>query len=99
MTDNNSHAELETAAAFDNFGDTGNLDHALVELLFLFNFLHLVVRHSVLHRALEFQAAFARAIGRPELATDPRFESSAARAKHAPACVAILDEAFASRPR
>jgi crotonobetainyl-CoA:carnitine CoA-transferase CaiB-like acyl-CoA transferase len=46
-----------------------------------------------------YWADFARAIGRPDLATDPRFESSAARAKHAPACVAILDEAFASRPR
>jgi crotonobetainyl-CoA:carnitine CoA-transferase CaiB-like acyl-CoA transferase len=46
-----------------------------------------------------YWADFARAIGRPELATDPRFESAAARAKHLPECVAILDEAFASRPR
>jgi crotonobetainyl-CoA:carnitine CoA-transferase CaiB-like acyl-CoA transferase len=42
---------------------------------------------------------FAGAIGRPELAADTRFESAAARAKHAAECVAILDEAFASGPR
>jgi crotonobetainyl-CoA:carnitine CoA-transferase CaiB-like acyl-CoA transferase len=42
---------------------------------------------------------FARAIGRPELATDARFASAAARAQHAAEGVAILDEAFASRPR
>ena len=46
-----------------------------------------------------YWADFARAIGQPDLATDPRFESMAARAKHAAECVAILDDAFASRPR
>jgi crotonobetainyl-CoA:carnitine CoA-transferase CaiB-like acyl-CoA transferase len=46
-----------------------------------------------------YWADFARAIAQPDLATDPRFESMAARAKHAAECVAILDDAFASRPR
>jgi crotonobetainyl-CoA:carnitine CoA-transferase CaiB-like acyl-CoA transferase len=41
----------------------------------------------------------ARVIGRPELATDPRFADAGARAKHSAECVAILDQAFASRPR
>jgi crotonobetainyl-CoA:carnitine CoA-transferase CaiB-like acyl-CoA transferase len=46
-----------------------------------------------------YWAHFARALGRPELATDPRFAELRARAQNAEACVAILDEAFASRPR
>jgi len=41
----------------------------------------------------------ARLIGRPELVTDPRFESMDARAANKESCVAILDEAFAQRPR
>jgi len=36
-------------------------------------------------------------VGRPELAEDPRFVDSSARAKNSEACVAILDEIFASR--
>jgi len=46
-----------------------------------------------------YWAHFARALGRPELATDPRFADLRARAQNAEACVAILDETFASRPR
>ncbi|HEY8548231.1 MAG TPA: CoA transferase [Acidimicrobiales bacterium] len=37
------------------------------------------------------------AIGRPELADDPRFATFAARAEHRGECIAILDEVFASR--
>jgi len=37
------------------------------------------------------------AVGRPELATDPRFDSFAARADHRGECVAILDDIFAQR--
>jgi len=41
----------------------------------------------------------ARLIERPELATDPKWATAAARAGNAEACVALLDEAFAKRPR
>jgi crotonobetainyl-CoA:carnitine CoA-transferase CaiB-like acyl-CoA transferase len=46
-----------------------------------------------------YWADFAAAIGRPELAGDPRFATLAVRAQNAAECVAILDEAFKSRPR
>jgi crotonobetainyl-CoA:carnitine CoA-transferase CaiB-like acyl-CoA transferase len=39
----------------------------------------------------------ARAIGRPELATDPRFDSMATRAQNRAELVALLDEVFTSR--
>jgi crotonobetainyl-CoA:carnitine CoA-transferase CaiB-like acyl-CoA transferase len=39
------------------------------------------------------------ALGRPELAADPRFCDHAARTANAEQCVAILDEVFRSRPR
>jgi len=42
---------------------------------------------------------FARAIGRPELAKDERFEDLGARARNAAECVAIIDAAFASKSR
>ncbi len=42
---------------------------------------------------------FCDAIGRAELAADERFASLIARAKNAAACIGILDEVFASRPR
>ena len=42
-------------------------------------------------------AAFARAVERPELATDPRFATPAARQEHAPVLIAILDEVLARR--
>jgi crotonobetainyl-CoA:carnitine CoA-transferase CaiB-like acyl-CoA transferase len=46
-----------------------------------------------------YWAQFARAIGRPELASDGRFADLRARGQNAAACVAILDEVFASRTR
>ncbi len=46
-----------------------------------------------------YWAHFARAIGHPELADDERFARARARGANAAACVAILDEAFASKPR
>jgi crotonobetainyl-CoA:carnitine CoA-transferase CaiB-like acyl-CoA transferase len=46
-----------------------------------------------------YWADFTRAIGRPELADDERFRDLDARAAHAEACIAILDEVFATRPR
>ncbi len=42
---------------------------------------------------------FARAIGRPELATDERFKDLTARAHNAAECVAIIDAAMASKTR
>jgi crotonobetainyl-CoA:carnitine CoA-transferase CaiB-like acyl-CoA transferase len=43
---------------------------------------------------------FLDALGQPEsLAGDPRFATHVSRCQNAPACVAILDEIFASRPR
>ena len=50
-------------------------------------------------QADRYWADLADAIGRPELATDERFADMPARSLHAEACVAILDEAFGSRPR
>jgi crotonobetainyl-CoA:carnitine CoA-transferase CaiB-like acyl-CoA transferase len=46
-----------------------------------------------------YWASFCDAIGRPELATDARFESLKARARNAAACIEILDQVFADRPR
>jgi crotonobetainyl-CoA:carnitine CoA-transferase CaiB-like acyl-CoA transferase len=46
-----------------------------------------------------YWADFARDIGRPELADDERFATAGARARNAEACVAILDEVFATRTR
>ena len=42
---------------------------------------------------------FARIIGRPELAEDPRFDIMAHRSANAEDCIALLDEIFATRPR
>ena len=44
-----------------------------------------------------FWADLVTKMGRPELADDPRFVDSAARAAHTPECVAALDEIFATR--
>ena len=41
---------------------------------------------------------FVERLGLPELATDPRFADSAARAEHADACIDRLDAAFESQP-
>lgn len=46
-----------------------------------------------------YWADFVRVLGRPELATDPRFADLRARAAHAAEAVAILDEIFATQPR
>jgi crotonobetainyl-CoA:carnitine CoA-transferase CaiB-like acyl-CoA transferase len=46
-----------------------------------------------------YWADLCKALGRPELATDPRFVDLGARAANSEACVAALDEIFASRPR
>ncbi len=46
-----------------------------------------------------YWADFSRALGRPELATDERYSSAPARAKHAGEVVEILDQIFATRPR
>ena len=40
---------------------------------------------------------FCELVGRPDLCTDPRFESAAARAKNISACVAELDAIFRTR--
>lgn len=40
-----------------------------------------------------------RLIGRPELATDPRYATMAARSKIGQECVVLLDEAFATKAR
>ena len=46
-----------------------------------------------------YWADFTRAIGRPELETDPRFATMGARAGNCAALIEILDQVFASRPR
>ena len=46
-----------------------------------------------------YWADFCRIIERPELVADPRFDTMATRSANAEACVALLDEVFASRPR
>jgi crotonobetainyl-CoA:carnitine CoA-transferase CaiB-like acyl-CoA transferase len=46
-----------------------------------------------------YWADFVRIVGRPELASDPRFVDMANRSQNAEACVAILDEVFAQRSR
>jgi crotonobetainyl-CoA:carnitine CoA-transferase CaiB-like acyl-CoA transferase len=45
-----------------------------------------------------FWADFCRHIDRPDMITDPRFESGMARFQNREACVAELDAVFASRP-
>ncbi|MCX8072133.1 MAG: CoA transferase [Candidatus Binatia bacterium] len=46
-----------------------------------------------------YWADFVRALGHPELATDPRFVDLRARAAHAAEAVDLLDRIFATRPR
>ncbi|MEJ7583684.1 MAG: CoA transferase [Acidimicrobiales bacterium] len=43
-------------------------------------------------------AEFCHCLGRPELADDPRFVDSTARAEHAGECIAALDETFGAHP-
>jgi crotonobetainyl-CoA:carnitine CoA-transferase CaiB-like acyl-CoA transferase len=42
---------------------------------------------------------FCRAVGRPDLVSDPRFENLRVRGQNAAACVEVLDGVFATRPR
>ena len=44
-----------------------------------------------------YWAPFCEVIGRPDLATDPRFADHAARVEHGTECVAALDEVFATK--
>jgi crotonobetainyl-CoA:carnitine CoA-transferase CaiB-like acyl-CoA transferase len=46
-----------------------------------------------------YWADLCRAVGRPELADDPRFASHEARASNRVEAIALLDEVFATRPR
>ncbi len=50
-------------------------------------------------QADRYWADFCRALDRPELASDARFADMGARARNAPAAVAILDEIFERKPR
>jgi crotonobetainyl-CoA:carnitine CoA-transferase CaiB-like acyl-CoA transferase len=43
-------------------------------------------------------ADFTERLGVPDMAVDPRFADAAARAEHAAACIARLDEAFGAHP-
>jgi crotonobetainyl-CoA:carnitine CoA-transferase CaiB-like acyl-CoA transferase len=52
---------------------------------------------AMVQEAVEWQR-FTTAIGRPELASDPRFAELATRRANAAALVAILDEVFAAQP-
>jgi crotonobetainyl-CoA:carnitine CoA-transferase CaiB-like acyl-CoA transferase len=46
-----------------------------------------------------YWADFARALGRPELATDERFADMRARGQNAEECIVILDATFGTKPR
>ena len=46
-----------------------------------------------------YWADITRILGRPELASDPRFDDMTHRSQNTEACIAILDEIFAARPR
>lgn len=48
---------------------------------------------------MRYFADFVRALGRPEMAGDERFQSVAGLAANAPEIIAAFDEVFASRPR
>ena len=46
-----------------------------------------------------YWADFCRALGRPEMSSDERFADIRSRSQNAEAAVALLDEAFATKPR
>src|SRR5690606_30472192 len=52
----------------------------------------------ILLQSDRYWADLLERLGVPEMATDPRFCDAAARAQNGAACMARLDEAFASRP-
>jgi len=51
----------------------------------------------ILLQSDKFWVDFVQRLGRPDMATDPRFVDSAARAQNGGSCVAALDEAFGSK--
>jgi crotonobetainyl-CoA:carnitine CoA-transferase CaiB-like acyl-CoA transferase len=51
----------------------------------------------ILLQSDKFWVDFVQRLGLPELATDPKFVDSAARAQNGQECIAHLDEAFASK--
>lgn len=53
----------------------------------------------VMPQADLYWPGFCKAIGRPELEKDPRFDTIASRRQNSTSLVAILDEAFTTRPR
>lgn len=52
----------------------------------------------ILLQSDKFWDDLAKRLDRPELVTDERFNTSAARAQNAEACIGVLDEAFGSEP-
>lgn len=50
-------------------------------------------------QADRYWADMAGALGKPEMATDPRFANALERSQNAEACIVELDAAFASKPR
>ncbi len=48
-------------------------------------------------QAQRYWPGFCEVVGRPELATDPRFATAADRSQNVTECVAVLDEIFAQR--
>jgi crotonobetainyl-CoA:carnitine CoA-transferase CaiB-like acyl-CoA transferase len=48
--------------------------------------------------AQRYWGNFCRAVGRQDLADDPRFDTDAGRAKNAAVCIAELEAIFAARP-
>ena len=52
----------------------------------------------ILLQSDKFWDDFVTRLGVPEMATDPRFADSAARAQNSAACIALLDEAFGAHP-
>jgi crotonobetainyl-CoA:carnitine CoA-transferase CaiB-like acyl-CoA transferase len=52
----------------------------------------------ILLQSDKFWADFVRRVGKPEMATDPRFIDHAARAQNSAECITLLDEAFGAHP-
>ncbi|HEX4902171.1 MAG TPA: CoA transferase [Acidimicrobiales bacterium] len=52
----------------------------------------------ILLQSDKFWDDFVKRLGMPEMATDPRFADSAARAQNSAECITLLDEAFGAHP-